>query len=145
MSPARAIVEQGVDRFLEHPFFVARNNFRRADLDQFFQTVVAVDDSAVQIIQVGSRKPSAVQRHHRAQVGRNDRYDQRQHPFQFDAGLDKALEQFYPFERFFLVHRFITLHHFFQMLDLFVEFHVLQDPAYRFRADTSREYLAITR
>ena len=47
-AAAAAVVDQGVNRFLKHALFVADDDIRGAQLQQPFQTVVAVDDSAVQ-------------------------------------------------------------------------------------------------
>ena len=41
-----AVVEQGVNRFLQHALFVADDDIRRTKLDQALQTVVAVDDAS---------------------------------------------------------------------------------------------------
>ena len=42
------------------------------------QTVVAVDDAAIKIVQIGSRKTAAFERHERAQVRRNHRQHRRE-------------------------------------------------------------------
>ena len=44
------VVDKCIDRFLQHSFFVADNNFRCLQPDKFFQSVVAIDDAAIQII-----------------------------------------------------------------------------------------------
>ena len=73
-----AVVEQSVDRFLQHAFFVADNDFRRLELEQVFQPVVAVDDAAIKIVQIGGRKPAAFERNERTQVRRNHRQHRRE-------------------------------------------------------------------
>ncbi len=57
------IVQQRVDRFLQHALFIADDDFRRFQLQEVTQAVIAVDDAAVEVIQVGGRKAAAVQRH----------------------------------------------------------------------------------
>ena len=52
----------------------------RAQLDQPLQAVVAVDDAAVQVVQVGGGEAAAIQRHQRAQLGRDHRHDVEDHP-----------------------------------------------------------------
>src|ERR1041385_6962137 len=52
---ATAVVEERVDRFLEHALLVPENDFRRAMRDELLETVVAVDDATIQIVQVGGR------------------------------------------------------------------------------------------
>ena len=60
------IVEQRVDSFLEHTFFVAQNHFRRLDFDKAFEAVVANDYAAVKVVEVGSGKASTIEGHERA-------------------------------------------------------------------------------
>src|SRR5690606_40364965 len=57
---------------------------RRAQLDQALQTVVTVDDTAIQVVQVRRRETAAVQRNQRAQLGRNDRNNGQDHPLRAD-------------------------------------------------------------
>src|SRR5690606_22034102 len=49
---ALAVIDQAVDRFLKHTLLVADDDVRRAQLQQVLQAVVAVDDAAVQVVQV---------------------------------------------------------------------------------------------
>ena len=79
-AAAAAVVEQRVDRFLQHPLLVADDDVRRLQLHQLLQPVVAVDDAAIEIVQVGGREAAAVERHERPQLRRNDRDDVENHP-----------------------------------------------------------------
>ena len=47
---AAVVVEQSVDRLLQHPLFVANDDFRRVEVDQLLQPVVAVDDATIQVV-----------------------------------------------------------------------------------------------
>ena len=62
-TAAAAIVDQSVNGFLQHTLFIADDDVRRAQLQQSLQTVVTVDDAAVQVVQVGwwrsVRRPAA--------------------------------------------------------------------------------------
>ena len=49
---AATVVKQGVDRFLQHAFFVAGDDLGRLELEQTAQSAVAVDHAAVQVIEV---------------------------------------------------------------------------------------------
>src|SRR5690606_34506571 len=69
-----------------------QDDFRSLELEQTLQTVVAVDDAAIQIVQIRGRETAAVQRHQRTQIRRQHRQDFHDHPFGFDAGLLEALE-----------------------------------------------------
>ena len=73
-AAAAAIVEQRVDRFLQHALFVAHDDVRRLQLDQALQAVVAVDDAAIEIVQVRRREAAAIQRHQRTQLRRDHRH-----------------------------------------------------------------------
>ena len=63
-----------------------------------FQTVVAVDDPAVQVVQVGGGKASAVQLNHRADVRRDDRNNVQNHPLRLVAGQAERLDNLQPLE-----------------------------------------------
>src|SRR6266511_1587576 len=55
---AASVVEQRIDRFLKHALLVAENDFRRAVRDQLHQPVVAVDDAAIEVVQIRRRETS---------------------------------------------------------------------------------------
>ena len=74
------VVEEGVNGFLEHTFLVAEDDFGGLDLYELLQTVVADDDAAVEVIEVGCGETSSVQGHERPQVGGNDGDDLHDHP-----------------------------------------------------------------
>ena len=72
-AAATAVVHQRVDRFLQHALLVAHDDVRRIELEQALQAVVAVDDAAVQIVQVRRREAAAIERHQRTQIRRQHR------------------------------------------------------------------------
>ena len=76
-ATAAAVVEQRVDGLLEHPLLVVDDDLGRAEVEQPLQAVVAVDDPAVQVVEVRRREPATVELHHRAQVRRDDRHRRR--------------------------------------------------------------------
>jgi hypothetical protein len=65
-----AVVEQRINRFLQHALFVADDDAGCTQLDQALQTVVTVDDAAIKIVQIGRRETAAIQRNKRTQVRR---------------------------------------------------------------------------
>src|SRR5882724_8005886 len=77
---AAAVVEQRVHRLLQHALLVPEDDLRRPVQDQLLQPVVAVDDAAVQIVQIARREAPAVERHQRPQVGWDDRHHVQDHP-----------------------------------------------------------------
>ena len=54
-----AVVEQCVDRLLQHTFLVANDNVRRLEHEQVLKPVVTIDDTTIQIVQVRCREPTA--------------------------------------------------------------------------------------
>ena len=93
-SSAAAVVDQGVHCFLEHAFLVANNDIRSIQLKESLQTVVSVDDSAVKIVQIGSRESAAIQLNHGTQFGRNDRKHVDDHPLGTVTGLTEGIHHF---------------------------------------------------
>ena len=90
-SSSSAVIDQRVYRLLQHSLLVSYNDVRSAQLKQAVQTVVPVDDSTVQIVQVGGGETAAVQLHHRAQIGRNNRNYLQNHPFRTIPGKTQGL------------------------------------------------------
>ncbi len=88
-----AVVEQGVDRLLQHALLVAHDDVGRAQLDQPLEAVVAVDDAAIEVVQVRRGEAAAVERHQRAQLGRDHRHQLEDHPFGTGAQLDEVLAE----------------------------------------------------
>ncbi len=91
-AAAAAVVEQRVDRFLEHPLLVADDDVRRLQLDQLLEPVVAVDDAAIEVVEVRGREAAAVERHQRAQLGRDDRDDVEDHPLRLVGRLAERVD-----------------------------------------------------
>ena len=86
-AAAAAVVEQRVDGFLQHALFVAHDHVGRVQLHQLLQPVVAVDDAAVEVVEIGGGEAAAIQRHQRAQFRRNHRDHVQNHPLRLVAGL----------------------------------------------------------
>src|SRR5690606_10739880 len=55
-ATATAVVEQCVDGLLQHPLLVVDDDLGSTEVDQATKTVVAVDDAAVQVVQVTGRE-----------------------------------------------------------------------------------------
>ena len=88
---AAAVVEKRVHSFLKHALFVAHDDVWSLDFKEALQAVVAVDDAAIEIIEVRSRKAAAVKRDERTEIRREHRQDRHDHPFGLDA---RTLEAF---------------------------------------------------
>ena len=93
-TAAATVVNEGVYRFLQHAFFITHNNIRSMQLQQPFQTVVAVDYPAVQVVQVAGSETAAVQLNHGTQVRGNNRYHIQNHPGRFVARFLESFRYF---------------------------------------------------
>ena len=58
-AAAAAVVEQRVDRLLQHALFVADDDFGGVEVHQLLEAVVAVDDAAVEVVQVAGGEVAA--------------------------------------------------------------------------------------
>ena len=59
-------------------------------LDQLLQAVVAIDDAAIQVIQIGCCESAAIQWHQRTKFRRDHRDDIQNHPLRLVSGLAEA-------------------------------------------------------
>ena len=139
-----AVIEQRVYRFLQHTFFVARDDLWRTQFEQAFQTVVTVDHATVQIVQVGGRETTAVQRYQRTQIRWQYRQNFQNHPFRLDARAGESFQHFQTFSQFF---DFGFGRGVFQLFTQFFNFrrHVefLQQLADAFRAHQRAEFVTV--
>ena len=96
---AAVVVEQRVDRLLQHPLFVADDDFRRVEVDQLLQPVVAVDDAAVQVVQVAGGEVARIQQHQRAQVRRDHRDHVQHHPLGLVVAVADRFDDLQPVDQ----------------------------------------------
>ena len=66
--------------------------------DQAFQSIVAIDHPAIEVIQIRGREAAAVKRHERPQLRRDDRNHIKNHPFRPTVGLEEGLDDFQPLD-----------------------------------------------
>ena len=69
-SAPPAIVNQGVNSFLQHPFFITDDNFGRAYFYKVAQSVVTIYDSSVEVIKVAGGESPSIQLNHGPEVRR---------------------------------------------------------------------------
>ena len=143
-AAAAAVVDQRVARLLEHALLVANDDLGRAQLEQPLQAVVAVDDAAVEVVQVGRGETAAVELDHWAQVGRNNGQDGQDHPLGPVAAAPEGLDQAKPLDRLLapLSGRGADLG--MEPLAQFVELHPADQLAYRFGAHAGTEQARTT-
>jgi hypothetical protein len=139
-AAAAAVVEQCVDGLLQHALFVADDDVGRAQLHQPLQAVVAVDDAAVEIVEVRGREAAAIERHQRTQVRRNHRHDREDHPLRLVAGIAERFDDLQALGELLVLDVGFGLVHLGtqRRLELF-ELKSLQQLADRFRADHGGE------
>ena len=137
---ATAVVEQGVDRLLQHPLLVADDDLGSVQLLKPLEAVVAVDDAPVEVVQIRRREAATVEGDQRAQVGRDHRDHVQHHPLGLVArlaeGVDdlEALGQLLPLR---LAGRFLHLAA--QLLGHLVHVDQLEQITDRLRAHARRE------
>src|ERR1700676_287975 len=143
-AAAAAVVKQGVNGFLKHALFIADDDVRGAQLHELLQPVVAVDDAAIQIIEVGGGEAAAVQRHQRAKLRRKHRDHVQNHPLRFVAALAESLEDLQPLRELDpLLQRRIGLHFFAQLFVELVHLHAAEKFLDGFRAHLGVELAGI--
>ena len=91
---ATAVVEQRVDRLLQHAFFVTNNDTRSVQLDQLLETIITVNHPAIEIVQIAGCEITVFERHQRTQIRRNDRHGGHDHPLRIVAGILELFSQF---------------------------------------------------
>ena len=96
---AAVVVEQGVDRLLQHPLLVADDHLGRVQIDQLAQTVVPVDDAAVQVVQIAGGKVARIQQHQRAQIRRNHGDDVQHHPLRLVVAVANRFDDLQPVDQ----------------------------------------------
>src|SRR6185295_316905 len=88
---ATAVVEEGVDRLLQHAALVPDDDLRSVELEQALEAVGAVDDAAVEGVEIARGEAAAVERDERAEIRREDRAHREHHPLRTVAGLAEGL------------------------------------------------------
>ena len=66
------IIEESVDRLLEHSLFVIDDDLRSSEIQQSLETVITVDHTPIEIVQVRGGESTAVELHHRSKIRWND-------------------------------------------------------------------------
>ncbi len=75
-----SVVEKGIYRLLKHALFIADDDFWSLELQQGAKTVVAIDDSAIEIIEIGCRETSPFKWNKRSEIRGNDWKHIQDHP-----------------------------------------------------------------
>ena len=121
-----SVVDQGIDCLLQHTLLVLYDDRRCSQLQQLLQTVVAGDDTAVEIIEVAGGETSAVQLQHRTQIRWNDRDDRQHHPLRLVAGTAEGLDRVQTLDQFFMLLALCIFHGFLDGLVFLFKVDILQ-------------------
>ncbi|CAB4894516.1 unannotated protein [freshwater metagenome] len=78
-TAATAVVEQCVDGLLQHALLVVHDDLGSTEVEQAAQTVVAVDHTTVEVVEVGGGEPATVELNHGTKLRRNDRHHVEHH------------------------------------------------------------------
>ena len=90
-AASAAVVDQGIDGFLEHALFIAHDDLGGQDLLQSSEAVVAIDHPPVQVVEVARGEATAIQLHHRPQIRWNHRDHIQNHPLGTGIGGDEVI------------------------------------------------------
>ena len=126
------VVDQSINGFLEHPFFVLHDDTRGIQLKQTCQTVVPVDHTAVKIVQVRGSKTATIQLDHRTKIWWNNWKDVENHPFWLVARFVEGIQDI---QTTHSLHTFLTscsLQFFFQESNFSFQIHLFQEVLDRF-------------
>ncbi len=141
-TPAAAVVEQRVDGLLEHALLVVDDDLRRAEVEQPLEAVVAVDDAAVEVVEVGGGEAPTVELHHRAQLRRDHGHGVEHHHLGLVARLDEGGDDLQALDRARLLLAFAVLDLVLEIDPFGLEVDLLEQVADRFRAHAAAEVLA---
>ena len=102
---------------------------------QPFEPVVAVDNPAIEVVEVARRKSATIELHHWAQFGRNDGDDAQDHPFGAVARIPERLDNFDALEEALIGLGALGNHFFTQLGSELVQVDLLKE-----RADSLRPH-----
>ena len=97
------VVEECIDRLLQHPLFVTDDDFWRVQINQFFQSIVSIDDTTVEVVQIAGGKVARIKQHKRTQIGRNYGDAIQHHPFGFVIAVAQRFCDLQSLDQLFLL------------------------------------------
>ena len=84
------VVQQAINSILKHTFFVVDQDFWSVDFDKSLQTIVTVDNSAVQIVEVACCISTTIKWYHCTEFWWKNRQNCQNHPFGAVATLTEG-------------------------------------------------------
>ncbi len=102
-TPAATVVEQRVDRLLEHALLVVDDDLGRAEIEQPLEAVVPVDDAPIEVVEVAGGEAATVELDHRPELRRDHRDGLEDHPLGLVLRGDECLDDLQPLDRALLL------------------------------------------
>ena len=87
-----AVVDKSVNSLLKHSLFVSHDDVRSIEFKHSFKTVVSVDNTSVEVVEVRCCVTSAVKHYHRTEIGRNNGNCVEYHPLRLIARKTECLD-----------------------------------------------------
>ena len=85
-ATAHGVIQECIDCFLQDAFFVAEDHFRRVNREQALEAVVAVDDAAIEVVEVRGCVTTAFECDHRAKCRWHNGETRHEHPLRSHIG-----------------------------------------------------------
>ena len=99
-----AVVHKRVNGLLEHPLFVADDDRGRRDLEEVLESAVAVDDPAVEVVQVAGGEAASFEWDEGAQIRWDDGQHVENHPARIHLVLEESLDKANALDNLLAVH-----------------------------------------
>src|SRR5210317_2124193 len=100
---AAIVVEESVNRLLQHPLFIADDDLGGIQVNKLLEPVVPVDDAAVEVIEVAGGKIATVEHDKWTQVGGDDGDDIEDHPLGLVFAVTNGLHNLQSIDEVFLL------------------------------------------
>ena len=77
---------------LQHALLISNDHVRSIQIEELFQPVITIDQTAIEIVEVRRCEIAAFEQDQRTQVGWNYRNDVHDHPVCLVAGIEDGLD-----------------------------------------------------
>ena len=119
-----SVVDEGVHRLLKHPLFISYNDLGSVEFHKSFETLVSIDDSAIEVVDVADGKLSTIQSYERSKIWWEDRNDGEHHPLRSIPAVEETLDHFEALDDGFSLRLGICLLHL--LFELFEGLHKIE-------------------
>ena len=144
-TTAATVVEERVDRFLQHALFVVHDDLRSTEIEQTLQAVVTVDHTTIEVVQVGRCETATIELHHRAQIGRNNRDNIEDHIGRLILRMQECIDDLQTLDGLGALLAFARSDHFAQLFSGCFKIDRVEQVAYRFSTHATTEVLGVVR